>query len=259
MSHRPLLAEHWYLARQGQLLWQGDTLTFTAAQARAFEPLAEARLPLAPGYGLLLLRELPPTLSVEPGLRRALAQAGDEEAYARLARAAQLATWFDQHRFCGRCGSPLIDHAQDLARTCPACALVHYPRISPCIIVLVRRGEQCLLARSERFPPGRFSTLAGFIEAGETAEQAVRREVREEVGIEVDNLEFFASQAWPFPHQLMLGFFADYRSGELRPDGIEIVAADWFDRERLPDLPPPFSISRQLIDHFFMVQSPLND
>lgn len=252
-------AERHYLCHAGQLLWRGESLEFSLAELQAFSDDIEQSLSVDDGYCLQVLRRCPPGLSVDMSLRRALAQAEDEAEYARLARASQLATWFDQHRFCGRCGTELVAHERDLARVCPACELVQYPRISPCIIVLVRRGSQCLLARSGRFPPGRFSTLAGFVEAGESAEAAVHREIREEVGVEVKNLQFFASQAWPFPHQLMLGFFADYAGGELVPDGDEILEAGWFGRDNLPDLPPPFSISRQLIDRFFAEQEGLSD
>ncbi|GAA0686599.1 hypothetical protein GCM10009104_10640 [Marinobacterium maritimum] len=252
-------AEHYYLCHEGRLLWRDTQLEFAWPEIQGVRETVECSLEVEDGFGLWVLRECPEGMTSEMSLRRALAQAVDEAEYARLARAAQLATWFDQHRYCGRCGSSLAAHGQDLAQECPQCKLVQYPRISPCIIVLVRRGSECLLARSGRFPPGRFSTLAGFIEAGESAEAAVQREIREEVGIEVENLEFFASQSWPFPHQLMLGFFADYAGGDLVPDGEEILEADWFGRDNLPDLPPPFSISRQLIDRFFALQAELSD
>ncbi len=183
-------------------------------------------------------------------LRELLSLAQDEAEYAWLSRAAQLATWHEQHRFCGRCGGALSHHAQDLAKTCEPCGLSQYPRISPCIIVLVLRGDECLLAHAPHYAAGRYSTLAGFIEAGETAEAAVAREIQEEVGIEVENVRYFKSQSWPFPHALMLGFFADYRAGDLVPDGVEILDARWFSRDNLPDLPPSFSISRQLIESY---------
>lgn len=183
-------------------------------------------------------------------LRRLLSVASCEQEYVVLSRAAQLITWHNEHRFCGRCGAPMQHHVQDLAKHCTACELVQYPRISPCVIVLVVDGDRCLLARSPHFPPGRFSTLAGFIEAGETAEHAVAREIREEVGIEVKNIRYLKSQSWPFPHSLMLGFVADYAGGELNPDGVEIEEAHWYSRETMPDLPPSFAISYSLIQGF---------
>ncbi|MET3998902.1 NAD(+) diphosphatase [Marinobacterium sp. MBR-109] len=251
----PVTAERWFLAHEGRLLQQDNHILFTAAETDG----ADIRYNVDDGFGLAVLAQCPAGMTAVDGLRSLLARAVDEAEYARLARASQLATWHDQHRFCGRCGNTLEAHLQDLARQCPGCGLVQYPRISPCIIVLVTRGDRCLLAHSARFPAGRYSTLAGFIEAGETAEAALKREVHEEVGIEVNNIRFFASQSWPFPHQLMLGFFADHVDGELAPDGEEILQADWFGVDDLPDLPPPFSIARRLIDHFFASQAGLND
>jgi NAD+ diphosphatase len=116
-------------------------------------------------------------------------------------------------------------------------------------MALVHRGRELLLARSPHFPPGMYSALAGFVEPGETLEQTLVREVREEVGIEVTNLRYFASQPWPFPHSLMIAFNADYAGGEIAPDPAEIEAAEWFSPERLPPvLPGKISISRRLID-----------
>lgn len=242
---------NYYLASDGRLRSINGCLTLPSPLAESYRQCAEAELAVGDGYGLLIVPAAALEQDDNVSLRTALASAADEGEFARHSRAAQLATWHDEHRFCGRCGSVMGDHVQDLARVCFGCGLTQYPRISPCVIVLVGRGKECLLARSPHFVPGRFSTLAGFVEAGETAEQAVVREIREEVGIEVENIRFFASQSWPFPHQLMLGFFADYAGGELKPDGTEIEAAGWFDVDRLPDLPPQFSISRQLINHFF--------
>lgn len=187
------------------------------------------------------------------GLRRLLAAAEDEEMYSLLSRAAQIATWHNNHRFCSRCATPLSPHERDLALACSGCGLVQYPRISPCIIVLVRNGDRCLLAHAAHFDNNRFSTLAGFIEAGETAEHAVAREVMEEVGVQVGNVTYHCSQSWPFPHSLMLGFYADYEAGELQPDGFEITEARWFSKTDLADIniPPPFTIARKLLDHYW--------
>lgn len=192
-------------------------------------------------------------------LREALSRAADDELkFAALSRKAQLQRWEQQAKFCHCCAAPLRPHAEEeVARQCSGCGHVHYPPVSPCVIMLVTRGNQCLLAHAAKFAPGRYSTLAGFIEPGETAEQAVAREVREEVGIEVTNIRYFKSQSWPFPHSLMLGFFADYAGGALCPDGDEILAADWFSVDNLPALPPEFAISRQLIEQFLSER--LND
>jgi NAD+ diphosphatase len=130
---------------------------------------------------------------------------------------------------------------------CEPCGAVNYPRISPCIIVLVTRGEELLLARNARFPRPFYSTLAGFIEAGENAEECLRREVREEVGVEVGAVSYFRSQSWPFPNQLMLGFFAEYSAGDIVCEPGEIADARWFHYSALPQVPPESSISGQLI------------
>jgi NAD+ diphosphatase len=172
----------------------------------------------------------------------------DDDTVAIAGRAIQLLQWDRTHRFCGACGTPTERLAGERARRCPACQLSAYPRIAPAMMCLVTRGDEILLARNVNFPPGRYSALAGFLEAGESIEDAVHREVREEVGIEVSNLRYFASQSWPFPHSLMIAFTAEYAGGELTPNRIEIAEAEWFSKDRLPQLPPRVSIARALID-----------
>ena len=130
---------------------------------------------------------------------------------------------------------------------CPSCSLLVYPRISPAVMVLIRRGDDFLLARGPHFQPGVFSALAGFVEAGETLEQCAVREVREEVGLEISNLRYFRSQPWPFPDSLMVAFFAEYAGGEICRDPVELEAADWFPRTALPPLPAPESLAYHLI------------
>lgn len=165
-----------------------------------------------------------------------------------LATALQVTRWARDHRFCGRCGHATRRLLHEFAMQCDNCGLRGYPRISPCIITLVTFGREMLLARSPRFPPRRYSTLAGFIEPGEAVEAAVKREVMEEVGVDVGRVSFFKSQSWPFPHSLRMGFFAEATSRRIRIDGVEIADAAWFTPERLPELPPSYSISRQLIE-----------
>ncbi len=172
----------------------------------------------------------------------------DDTALAIAMRGVQLLEWDRTHRFCGACGTPTERVAHERARRCPACNLSVYPRISPAMMALVTRGRELLLARGLNFPPGRYSALAGFLEAGESIEQAVVREVREETNVEVTNLRYFGSQSWPFPNSLMIAFRADYAGGELRADPAEIADAQWFTPEALPDLPPPISIARALIE-----------
>ncbi len=151
-------------------------------------------------------------------------------------------------RFCGQCGSETRQSKEERAKVCDACGQVTYPRMSPAIIVLIRKGDQVLLARSPRFPPDFHSVIAGFVSPGETLEEAVRREVKEEVGIEVTNIRYLGSEPWPFPDSLMIGFVADYAGGEIVIDNNEIVSAGWFDRANLPEIPRKLSIARALID-----------
>ncbi len=167
---------------------------------------------------------------------------------ALAARAFQIVDWDATHRYCGRCGTPTRDKPDERAKECPTCGLVAFPRVTPAMMVLVTRGREILLARAHRFPPAMFSALAGFVEPGETIEDCIRREVREEVGVEVGRLEYFASQSWAFPHSLMIAFTAEYAGGEVRPDETEIAEARWFAFDAVPKLPPSVSIARRLID-----------
>ena len=164
------------------------------------------------------------------------------------ARAFQVVEWDRTHRYCGRCGTPTHDKKGERAKECPACGYVAYPRVSPAMMALVTRGRELLLARSHRFPHGMYSALAGFVEPGETIEDCVRREVKEEVGVEVGTLTYFASQSWAFPHSLMIAYTAEYAGGELVPDGEEIADVRWFAADALPSMPPSLSIARRLID-----------
>ncbi|MCK4608689.1 MAG: NAD(+) diphosphatase [Gammaproteobacteria bacterium] len=170
------------------------------------------------------------------------------ERYSAVALGNHIAHWRANNIYCGKCGADMEDHILERARFCPACNNIVYPRISPCIIVLVTHGEKMLLARSPHFPPQIMSALAGFIEPGESLEQAIIREVKEEVGVEINQLQYVASQPWPFPDSLMLGFTAKYVSGDICIDNDEIESADWFDRNNLPPLPHEMSIARHLIE-----------
>jgi NAD+ diphosphatase len=164
--------------------------------------------------------------------------------------AKQVLTWDKNFRFCGRCGRPTVEMPDERAKVCMDCGLTNYPRLSPSVIVSVVKDEHILLARSDRFPEGMYSVLAGFVEPGESLEECIEREVWEEVGIEVKNIHYYGSQNWPFPHSLMIGFTAEYLRGEIRIDNDEIVDAKWFTALDLPKLPGSFSIARKLIDHF---------
>jgi NAD+ diphosphatase len=191
----------------------------------------------------------PPAGTAFHGLRQLWGRL-DEEAWKVAGRAVQIVDWDRNHRFCGRCGSPTERDPVERSRTCPRCGLQHFPRLSPAVIVLVTRGEELLLARSPHFAPGVYSTLAGFVEPGESLEEAVAREVLEEVGVTLADVRYFGSQPWPFPNSLMIGFTAHWAGGDLRPQPGEIEDARWFHRDALPVLPAPLSIARRLIESF---------
>lgn len=170
--------------------------------------------------------------------------------FATLGRLLQLSYWFVHHQFCGRCGAPTGFHSKEMALCCEQCDAHFYPRISPCVIGIITRGDRCLLAHNARFPEGMYSVIAGFVEVGESAEAALIREAKEEVGLDICNLEYVTSQAWPFPSQLMLGYTAEAPHGEIKVDGEEITHADWYEVSNFPKTPPPETISGQLISLF---------
>lgn len=168
-----------------------------------------------------------------------------------VAKAIQILNWEKNHQYCGRCGQKTVRNPAVFERSCKICNLFFYPRISPSIIVLIKKGKQLLMARNFKFPPGIYALIAGFVEPGESVEDALHREVMEEVGITVKNIQYFGSQAWPFPDSLMLAFTAEYESGEITLDNNEIESAGWYDVNNLPGMPSSrISIARKLIDNF---------
>jgi NAD+ diphosphatase len=247
----------WFVVRQNALLVRSET-----SHVELPEPEDLARLGLNPSAAHYLGRldekdcfalDANGVEVVAPwnaqGLRALYGQL-PEEVFGVAGRALQIVTFAATHRFCGGCGKPTESDGSERCVRCRACDLAFYHRISPANIVLVRRGEQALLARSARFTTGFYSTLAGFVEPGESLEQTLKREVLEEVSIEVDNIRYFGSQPWPFPHSLMVGFIADYAAGQIAVDGQEIVDARWFSPRDLPPIPPKLSIARRLIDRW---------
>jgi NAD+ diphosphatase len=166
-------------------------------------------------------------------------------------RGLQISEWARTHRFCGACGQPTALAAGERCFACAACGMVAYPRISPAMMVLIRKGDKVLLANHTASASKRFTPLAGFLEAGETIEEAVHREVFEEVGLRVTNLRYFSSQAWPFPHSLMIAFTADYVDGEIRVDENEIAEARWFGPDDAwPAKVPHISVSTLLVEAY---------
>jgi NAD+ diphosphatase len=175
----------------------------------------------------------------------------DPELHALASRAVQIVDWDRTHQFCGACGERTEASAHERSRRCPRCGLTNFPRLAPSMIVAVERGDEILLGRSPHFPPGIYSVLAGFVEPGESVEETVFREVHEETGVEVENIRYFGSQPWPYPHSLMLGFQARFARGEIRVDGVEIEDAGWFRADEMPTtFPGNVSISQWLIRDF---------
>jgi NAD+ diphosphatase len=199
--------------------------------------------------------ELPGDAATEEGFRfadlRMLFASLDGTLHALAGRAVQIVEWDRTHQYCGTCAEPTELSPGDRSRSCPKCKIPNYPRLAPAMIVAVEKDDQILLARSPHFPAGIMSVLAGFVEPGESAEDAVVREVFEETAIVVKDVEYFSSQAWPFPNSLMLGFRAKYDAGEIEVDGVEISEAAWFAADKMPTgFPGRISISQWLIQDF---------
>lgn len=168
--------------------------------------------------------------------------------FALAGRALQLLQWDRNHRFCGRCGGETFPREHERCRECKNCGHLAYPILTSVAMALIKKGDEILLARSPHFPGKWYSVIAGFMDPGETLEQCVMREVREEVGLKVKNLSYFGSQPWPFSNALMVGFTCEWESGEIVVDPVEIEHAAWFHKSELPELPPPLSLARLLID-----------
>jgi len=178
--------------------------------------------------------------------------------FAAMSKAISVITWDNNHQYCGRCSNKTIAKSGVFERVCSQCGLSFYPRISPSMIVLIKNGDKILMSRSPHFPTGAYGLIAGFVEVGESIEDTVHREVKEEVGLTIKNLRYFGSQSWPFPDSLMIGFTADYDSGEIILDTTEIESADWYRYDQLPGGPSvSISIARKLIDHFISEQQGL--
>jgi NAD+ diphosphatase len=199
--------------------------------------------------------DLPSSLELVP-LRSAFGQLPELQ-YGIAGYAVQIAHWYRTARYCPVCATANEPLAGERAKRCPACGFVQYPRVSPAIIVLIYREGQVMLTRQPSWTKNMYSLVAGFVEPGESLEECLRREIAEEVGVEVDLIRYLGSQTWPFPHQLMVGFVARYSAGEISLDGLELEHAQWFDLDNLPGLSAPLSISRQIINwHLASQQDP---
>jgi NAD+ diphosphatase len=252
----PLEHSHWFLFQRAELLVRehGDSSSVADAETiSTFSVSTDAclYLGLLDGVGCYTL-DLPVEFEAPEGWHlsglRPLHVRLSKGMFAVAGRAIQLVEWERTHRFCGRCGTRTERSLHERARVCPTCRYTSYPRLSPVVIALIEHGQRVLLIRGRDFPEPFHSTVAGFVEPGESLEEALAREVREEVGVEIVESRYFGSQPWPFPHSLMIGFRATAAGEHLEIDPRELVEAGWFSREHLPRLPSDLSISRWMID-----------
>lgn len=188
-------------------------------------------------------------------IRQAHELISDEDLFLLVSKAKQLLHWDSSTQYCGYCGHKTKYSDKERAKVCSNCNSLIFPQIAPVMLALIWRDDEILLARSPHFMPGIYSILAGFVEPGEMLEHTVVREVQEEVGLTIKNLHYFSSQPWPFQSNLMLGFVAEYESGEIQIDTTEIEDAQWFSIKKLPQLPKPISLSRQMIDKYLAMRS----
>ena len=224
---------------------KGEADYFTISPLEGAEPINAA---------VIDIKELPDGWKEIP-MRQALnivtggAMADGVKDMGRMLRAFHVGQWRKESRFCGSCGKQNKDSQTELARECPRCGRLEYPRISPAVITLIINDrDEALLAHNKKFAAGMYSLIAGFNEAGESLEATVAREIREEVALEVKDIRYIRSQPWPFPNSLMVGFAARHGGGNIKADGIEIEDAQWFSRDKLPTLPGHGSVSRYLIE-----------
>lgn len=248
----------WFIFKGHRLLTHDDRGTMSVPLLRNLGELHLSPLGIQPigriNDAPCYVAELPETAETPQGMAfnglRGIFGALDENMFAMAIKALGMINWDRTSRFCSQCGAKIESGADMLGKECPVCGFISFPRISPAVIVLVEREDKILLGRAGRFKEDLYSVIAGFVEPGETLEEVVRREVKEETGIDVEDIRYFGSQPWPFPDSLMIGFTAQYAGGEIKIDGEEIVDAKWFDAGNLPNIPGKISIARSLIDWF---------
>ena len=248
---------YWFIFRKEQLLvFQSPS---ALCEQKPFTPQA---LGIKPEFCLLFghYNSVPcflgvidpdqPVSSMSAVNLRSLFGVVNDDYFSLAGRALQILHHTREHIYCSRCATPMEDRREELARFCPSCGFISFPRVSPAVIMSVVREDHILLGRGAHFVEDMYSTLAGFVEAGETLEEAVAREVHEETSIVVGQVNYVTSQPWPFPHSVMIGYAADYLKGEIKIDKKELEDARWFHYQDLPKLPSRITIARLLIDNF---------
>lgn len=253
----PTIVGYWFIFHGHKLLM--DSTAPNHMDVQPFSPATqdiEVTDPLLFGYYdstpcfLATVPESHEAASMTPMGLRALFGATDEDYFSLAGRALQILHHNNEHRFCSKCATPMENREGELARVCPACGFITFPRVSPAVIMSIVKDDHILLGRGAHFAKGMYSTLAGFVEAGETLEEAVAREVFEETAISVEEVAYMSSQPWPFPHSVMIGFTGKYAGGRIQVDKSELEDARWFHYRDLPRLPSRITIARLLIDNF---------
>jgi NAD+ diphosphatase len=249
---------YWFIFSGNRLLVKEDSLNVTIPFQ---ETLSELNLNIIrtqylgtlhayPSYSCEAdLDAIPPENMIFRDLRSLFTRLPDE-LFQLAGKAIQIVTWDQTHQYCSRCGSKVEVIPNERAKKCPSCDFITYPRISPATITAIFKGDKILLAHAHHFPGDMHSLIAGFLEAGETLEDCVRREIMEEVNLKVKNIQYWGSQPWPYPNSMMIGFTAEYESGDIEVDGIEIEKAAWYDIHHLPELPSELSIARKIINWY---------
>lgn len=261
-EHEPGTPAYWFVFSEGRLLVEfiqehaGEAARIPVAPSLkqwSIEPIRTHYLGTwqgVPCYAVEASEEADAPEGLAFHALRALYETMEEGLFHLAGRAIQIVAWARTHQFCGQCGGRTVKSEREHAMLCPTCGTSSYPRLAPAVIVAILKDKQVLLAHARHFRNNMYGLIAGFVEPGETLEDCVQREIREEIGLNVKNIRYFGSQQWPFPHSIMIGFIADYDSGEIRVDGEEIVDADWFDAEHLPEIPSRVSIARKMLDWY---------
>ena len=250
--------ELWFLVNNGQLLVKVDV---DYMRIPYFKDIKNLNLDFNKGYclgefkdGICFGIEINEDIEINEELKIiSLYEAGillEEELFFIAGRANQIVHWDKTHKFCGKCGSETKNKEDEKAKICTKCNFVTYPVISPAIIVAITKEDEILLAHNKGFKDNKYGIIAGFVDPGESLEECVKREVFEEVVIKIKNIKYYGSQIWPCPNSLMIGFSAEYESGEIKVDGKEIVKAGWFKKDNFPKIPDKMSIARKMIDYF---------
>lgn len=253
-------ATHWYVFCKDDLLLEKDkngnvSVPFQTEPPVALKPWTRVHhLTMSDGevVGCYSI-DMPPTSDSRYemcGLRRSYAILSEEE-YLKAGKCSEILYWDHNTRYCGVCGGEMRMHTE-ISKRCTECGKEVWPQLATAVICLVSRGEEVLLVHARNFKRDFYGLVAGFVETGETLEQAVAREVFEETGLTITNIRYFASQPWPYPCGLMVGFFADYAGGEVHLQRSELSRGGWFRRDSLPEIPEKLSIARRLIDHWLI-------